>query len=95
MLLWLAVPELSGGEIANWGAHFLDSFMQAMGLDGVVPLSVIGNGKRNPVGSLGTSFWDIDVDYVFPKDLTMNLCSNGSGSAIRFYGTKGTLYGSR
>lgn len=89
------VPELSGGEIANWGAHFLDSFMQAMGLDGVAPLSVKGNGKRNPVGSLGTSFWDIDVDYVFPKGLTMNLCSNDSGSAIRFYGSKGTLYVSR
>ena len=88
------VPEFSGGEIANWGAHFLDSFMQAMGLDGVAPLSVRGDGKRNPVGSIHTSFWDIDVDYLFPKGLTMNM-SSADDTGIRFYGDKGTLYVSR
>lgn len=88
------VPEFSGGEIANWGAHFLDSYMQAMGLDGVSPVSVKADGKRNPSGALHTSFYDIDVDYVFPGGITMNM-SSAPDSAIRFYGTKGTLFVSR
>ena len=88
------VPEFSGGEIANWGAHFLDSYMQAMGLDGIAPVSVKADGKRNPTGSLHTSFYDIDVDYVFPDGVTMNM-SSAPDSAIRFYGSKGTLFVSR
>ena len=88
------VPEISGGEIANWGAHYLDSAMQIAGLDGMTPISVKGSGRRNPVGSLHTSYFGIDVDYQFANGVSMKLKSNSKGG-VMVHGSKGKLYVNR
>lgn len=88
------VPEISGGEIANWGAHYLDSAMQALGLDATGPVAVKGAGRRNPVGSLHTSYFGIDVDYTFPGGITMKLRSDDE-RGITLRGTEGTLFVNR
>lgn len=87
------VPEFSGGDITNWGAHFIDSAHQILGLDDTGPVSVRGSGQRNPVGAVHTSFYDIESDFVYPSGLTMRLHTGKLG--VRFMGTKGTLFVSR
>ena len=91
------VPDFSGGEIANWGAHFLDSAPQVMGWDEIGPVRVSGTGKRHPAGSLHYSFFDIDVDYEYPNGISMKLTSAGKGNpmGITFHGEKGTLFVNR
>ncbi|MEX0321371.1 MAG: Gfo/Idh/MocA family protein [Puniceicoccaceae bacterium] len=87
------VPEFSGGEIANWGAHFLDSFQQIMELDDTGPVKVHGKGKRHPAGNIHTSNYDIDVDFTYPCGLTMKFKTGDNG--ITFHGDKGSLFVSR
>lgn len=87
------VPEFSGGDITNWGAHYLDSAQQILGLDDTGPVSVRGSGQRNPVGSVHTCYYDIEVDYAYANGLTMRMHSGERG--VRFFGTEGTLFVSR
>ncbi|MBD5781146.1 Gfo/Idh/MocA family oxidoreductase [Pelagicoccus sp. NFK12] len=87
------VPEISGGEIANWGAHFLDTAQMGLGTDHTGPVSVRGMGQRNPVGARHTSFFDLDVDYEYANGVTMKLHSGKNG--VTFFGTRGQLYVNR
>lgn len=87
------VPEISGGEIANWGAHFLDTAQSGLGTDNTGPVMVRGMGERNPFGSRHTSFFDIDVDFEYASGITMHLKTGKNG--VTFYGTEGQLYVNR
>lgn len=87
------VPEISGGEIANWGAHFLDTAQSGLGTDDTGPVMIRGMGERNPFGSRHTSFFDIDVDFEYVSGVTMHLKSGKNG--VTFYGTEGQLYVNR
>lgn len=87
------VPEISGGEIANWGAHFLDTAQSGLGTDDTGPVMIRGMGERNPFGSRHTSFFDIDVDFEYASGVTMHLKSGKNG--VTFYGTEGQLYVNR
>lgn len=87
------VPEISGGEIANWGAHFLDTAQSGLGTDDTGPVMVRGMGERNPFGSRHTSFFDIDVDFEYASGVTMHLKSGKNG--VTFFGTEGQLYVNR
>ncbi|MDQ8180744.1 Gfo/Idh/MocA family oxidoreductase [Pelagicoccus sp. SDUM812005] len=87
------MPEISGGEIANWGAHFLDTAQMGLGTDVTGPVSVRGMGQRNPVGARHTSYFDLDVDYEYGNGVTMKLRSGKNG--VTFFGTSGQLYVNR
>ena len=87
------VPEISGGEIANWGAHFLDTAQSGLGTDDTGPVMVRGMGERNPFGSRHSSFFDIDVDFEYASGITMHLKTGKNG--VTFYGTEGQLYVNR
>lgn len=87
------VPEISGGEIANWGAHFLDTAQMGLGTDNTGPVSVRGMGQRNPAGARHTSYFDLDVDYEYANGVTMKLHSGKNG--VTFFGTRGQLYVNR
>ncbi len=87
------IPEISGGEIANWGAHFLDTAQSGLGTDDTGPVLVRGMGERNPFGSRHTSFFDIDVDFEYASGITMHLKTGDNG--VTFYGTEGQLYVNR
>lgn len=88
------VPDFSGGEIANWGAHFLDSAQQAMGLDATGPIKVQGKGRRHPSGSVHYSYYNIDVDYEYENGITMKFLTR-EPMGCTFYGDKGTLFVNR
>ncbi len=84
------VPDFSGGEITNWGAHHLDIAQMGLGMDDTGPVSVQGMGQRNPVGSLHTTYFDIDVDFEYANGVTMKLKTGPRG--VTFFGTKGQLF---
>ncbi len=88
------VPEFSGGDITNWGAHFLDSAQQILSLDDTGPTRVWGAGRSNPPGSLHTSYYGINVDYEFEDGLTMNLKSDNE-NGIQIHGENGRLFVNR
>jgi len=87
------VSAFSGGEITNWGAHYLDSAAQALGKDHTGPVHVEGKGQRHPRGSLHDSFFNIDVHYRYADGLKMNLKTGKADITIK--GSKGTLSFSR
>lgn len=91
------VSDFSGGEIANWGAHYLDSAQQALGLDKSSPIRVEGAGKRRPAGGVHSSFYDIDVKYEYEGGVTMSFESSSDypTMGITFYGEKATLFVNR
>jgi predicted dehydrogenase len=91
------VSDFSGGEIANWGAHFLDSAQQALGLDDQSPVRVRGTGKRHPPGSIHSSFFDIDVHYEYADGRTLRLTSAADKTlmGITFRGEHATLFVNR
>lgn len=84
------VPEFSGGDITNWGAHHLDIAQWALGMDASGPVSVRGMGECNPQGAVHTPYFDIDVDFEFPNGIPLKLHSKRRG--ITFYGTEGSLF---
>jgi len=87
------VPPFSGGEIANWGAHFIDSAQQCLGTDVTGPVKAQGTGKRNPVGSLHTSYYDLDVDFEYATGVTMKLITGEN--YLNVAGENGSLRVSR
>lgn len=87
------MPEISGGEIANWGAHYLDTAQMGLGTDETGPVAVRGMGQRNPVGARHTSYFDLDVDFEYASGVTMKLRSGKRG--VTFFGTRGQLYVNR
>ena len=91
------VSDFSGGEIANWGAHFLDSAQQILGLDQRSPVRVAGKGKRHPAGGIHSSFFDIDVDYEYADGTTLHLSSSieEEDMGVEVQGEKGTLFVNR
>lgn len=91
------VSDFSGGEIANWGAHYLDSAQQALGLDNSSPIRVEGTGKRRSAGGIHSSFYDIDVKYEYEGGVTMSFESaiDYPSMGITFHGEKATLFVNR
>ena len=87
------VPAFSGGEITNWGAHYLGIAQMGLGMDDTGPVSIRGMGERNPVGSLHTTYFDIDVDFEYANGVTMKLKTGPNG--VTFFGTRGQLYVNR
>ena len=90
------VPDFSGGDVTNWGAHYLDSAQQILGTDYSGPVSVEGRGSRHPAGSLHTTFFDIDVDYTYANGVTLKLRSGGDGEAgVTVRGSEASLFVNR
>lgn len=88
------VPDFSGGEIANWGAHFLDTAQHCLGADHTGPISVVGAGRRHPAGSLHYSFFAIDLDFEYANGITMKFRSDDD-RGVWFHGSEGRLFVSR
>ncbi len=85
------VTDFSGGDVTNWGAHFLDVAQWGIGADESGPLEVEGTGRRHPPGSLHDCFFDINCTFKYAGGVTLNLKS-GRGNCT-FIGTEGQIPG--
>lgn len=90
------VSDYAAGDITNWGAHHVDIAQFGLGQDGTGPVSVVGRGRRHPVGSIHSAYFGIDVDYTYADGKTMKLRSGtNERHGTQFFGSKGSLFVSR
>ncbi|MEX0324116.1 MAG: Gfo/Idh/MocA family protein [Puniceicoccaceae bacterium] len=66
------VSEYSGGDVTNYGAHYMDVALWGLGKAASGPVIISGTGKRNPKGSLHDTYFDVDVDFKFSSGVTLN-----------------------
>ncbi|MGD7652865.1 MAG: Gfo/Idh/MocA family protein [Verrucomicrobiales bacterium] len=90
------VPEFSGGDVTNWGAHHLDIAQWALDEDAGGPVAVEGTGERHPAGSVHSTYSKVDVTYRYANGLEVKLTSlPGVRKGVTFIGSEGSLFVTR
>lgn len=91
--------DYSGGQLTNFGAHYLDMIQWALGVD--APLSVAAMGGKFIIKDNREIPDTLEVMYQYPNNTLVTFTqTNGNGAPgcsqpgaeIEFRGTKGTLY---
>jgi predicted dehydrogenase len=90
--------DYSGGQLTNFGVHYIDQIQWALGQD--TPLSVMAMGGKYAVTDNREIPDTMEVVWTYPNNTLVSFTQintnaaypNRNGSAIEFRGTKGTLY---
>ncbi len=90
--------DYSGGQLTNFGVHYLDSIHQALGVD--APLAVTAMGGRLALEDNREIPDTLEVVWMYPNNTLVtftqiNANAHAAGlnkGEIEFRGTKGTLY---
>lgn len=82
----------SGGQVTNWGAHYLDIAQWGIGADDSGPVEVQGNGEFPRTG-LFTTATKVDFTCTYANGVTLQ-CKTGSGYT-KFVGDAGEVYVTR
>lgn len=81
----------SGGQMTNWGAHYLDIAQWGIGADNSGPLAIDGKGEF-PKGGLFTTAEKADIVYTYADNVKLMLKQyKGNGGNIRFEGSEGWI----
>jgi predicted dehydrogenase len=83
---WRWHRDYSGGMLADWGAHQLDTAQLANDTERTGPVEVEGVGKRHETGLYDT-FHDYHLVYRYANGVEMHVDSGGTG--LKFEGTNG------
>ncbi len=85
------ILDYSGGQMTNWGAHYLDIAQWGIGADDSGPLEIEGKGEF-PKGGLFTTAEKADIVYTYANNvkLILNQRKGNNGNA-RFEGTEGWI----
>ncbi len=79
------VRDYSGGEMTNFGAHFLDVAQWGIGADDAGPVEIEGRGEF--FDGLHNTFYKVDVTYTYANGVVLH-CTHGPGGC-KFFGTEG------
>jgi predicted dehydrogenase len=90
--------DYSGGQLTNFGVHYLDTIHQGLGTD--APLAVTAMGGRLAIKDNREIPDTLEVSWLYPNNVMVtftqiNANSHAAGlnrGEIEFRGTKGTLY---
>jgi predicted dehydrogenase len=86
--------DYSGGQITNWGAHYLDIAQWANGTDRTGPVQILGRGEFPKTG-LFTTATNVYVEYTYTDGVKL-ICATKpddiSDGSIRFEGNDGWVY---
>jgi len=85
---WRNIRDYSGGKLADWGAHLLDTAQVGVFAEGSGPVEVEGHGKV-PTNSMTTMPVTYKITYRYANGVKMHVESGGV--AIRFEGDKGWI----
>ncbi|MBN2476655.1 MAG: Gfo/Idh/MocA family oxidoreductase [Pirellulales bacterium] len=85
---WRWVSNFSGGMLADWGAHLLDTAQWANDTERSGPVEVEGTGKRFESGLYDT-FHEFHLTYKYAGGVVMQVDSGNV--ALRFEGTDGWI----
>jgi len=88
------VLDYSGGQITNWGGHYLDIAQWANGKDRTGPVEILGLGEFPKTG-LFTTATKVYVEYTYNDGVKLICITKpediGDGN-IKFEGSKGWVY---
>jgi predicted dehydrogenase len=90
--------DYSGGQLTNFGVHYIDQIQWALGQD--APLAVTAMGGKFAVTDNREVPDTLEVLWMYPGNTLVSFTQintnagapNGKGGQIEFRGTKGTLY---
>jgi len=86
------ILDYSGGQMTNWGAHYLDIAQWGNNADDSGPVEVYGEAEFPKTGLFTTALYS-DINYVYDNGVVLN-CKTG-GQGITFEGTKGWIFVNR
>ncbi len=84
--------DYSGGQMTNWGAHYLDIAQWGNVADDTGPVEISGRGEF-PESGLFTTATKVDIEYTYANGVKL-LLTTGSGST-RFEGSEGWIHVTR
>jgi len=79
--------DYSGGQVTDWGAHFIDMAHWGMGTELAGPVEVRGTGTWPPRTALWNTATAFEIECVYAGGVRMLITSRGGG--VRFEGTDG------
>ena len=82
------LADYSGGEMTNFGAHYLDVAQWGIGAGWAGPVEIEGKGDVHPTG-LYDVFYRFHVEYTYANGVKLICTSRGGGT--RFIGTEGWI----
>jgi predicted dehydrogenase len=90
--------DYSGGQLTNFGVHYIDMIQWALGQD--TPLAVTAMGGKYVITDNREVPDTMEVLWQYPNNTLVNFCqintngapTNAKGGHIEFRGTKGTLF---
>ena len=84
------VLDYSGGQLTDWGAHYIDMAHWGMGTELTGPVEVEGKGEFPRDGVLWNTATSFEVTCRYANGMTMRITSGGGG--VRFEGSEGTVW---
>ncbi|KPJ70013.1 MAG: hypothetical protein AMS14_11190 [Planctomycetes bacterium DG_20] len=82
--------DYSGGQLTDWGAHFIDVAHWGMGTERTGPVEVTGTGAFPPREDLWNTATEFHIEAKYACGITMVITSEGGG--VRFEGTEGSAH---
>ncbi|MCI0512407.1 Gfo/Idh/MocA family oxidoreductase [candidate division KSB1 bacterium] len=86
------ILDYSGGQVTNWGAHYLDIAQWGLDMDASGPVEITGRGEFPTTGLFTTATHD-DFDCVYATGVKLTCRTGGSGT--KFIGTEGSVFVNR
>lgn len=89
--------DYSGGQVTNWGAHFIDIAQWALGMDNSGPVEISGKGEF-PVSGLFNTATKVHYECLYENGTRLictTITEEGRNPNIRFIGTEGSVYVTR
>ena len=86
------ILDYSGGQVTNWGAHYLDIAQWALGMDDSGPVEITGHGEF-PTSGLFTTATKVDFRCTYADGVELTCMTGGQG--VRFEGTDGWVFVNR
>lgn len=86
------ILDYSGGQVTNWGAHFLDIAQWGLGMDHSGPVEVYGQGEFPETG-LFTTATKVDFTCIYENGVELTCKTGGTGT--KFIGTDGWVFVNR
>jgi len=81
--------DYSGGQLTDWGAHYIDMAHWGMGADLTGPIEVEGKGEFPPSANLWNTATGFHIEAQYRGGIRMIVSSSGGG--VRFEGDRGSI----
>ncbi len=86
------ILDYSGGQMTNWGAHYLDIAQWGNDADDTGPVEIEGKGDF-PQSGLFTTAKTVDIEYTYDNGVKLLLKTGGGNT--RFEGSEGWVFVTR